>query len=183
MNESSSESAPLIRSERLWLTTFSMSDAGPVFEYASVPEVSRYTTWFPHTSIRDAEEFLRYALSERYCWAIRLYADGPVVGAVECTSEGQGERSVHYVLSPQHWGRGLMTEAVDAVIEWAFTADLGLEWIKTTVIPENGASIRVLEKCGMELLGEVSEEWGKFSDPVQLAVYGLSRATWDRHSS
>ena len=76
-----------------------------------------------------------------------------------------------------------MTEAVAAVIDWAFETHPDLQRIKTTVIPENEASCRVLEKCGMELLGEIEETWDKFPDPVRLAVYGLTRPRWAQHGS
>jgi ribosomal-protein-alanine N-acetyltransferase len=65
MAQSLSAEALPIRTTRLWLTPFTMDDAAAVYAYASIPEVSRYTTWRPHTSIRDAEDFLRYALGER----------------------------------------------------------------------------------------------------------------------
>lgn len=183
MTDSGSQTAPRIRTERLWLTEFTMDDAEAVFAYASVPEVSRYTTWTPHTSIEDAEDFLRYALDERYCWAIRLHADGPVIGTVECTEERPGENSVHYVLSRDFWGQGIMTEAVSAVLDWAFRSNPAVQQVTTTVVEEHKASRRVLEKCGLDPTGHVSERWEKFADPVRLAVYSLTREAWRGHSS
>ena len=178
MNESVSEIAPTIRTARLWLTAFTMNDAAAVFAYASVPETSRYTTWTPHTSLSDAEDFLRYALSERYCWALRLDADGPVIGAVECTEERPGENSIHYVLSPGFWGRGIMTEAVQAVLDWAFESRPDVERVTTTDLEPHGASRRVLEKCSMSIWGHLSERWEKFDAPVDLVMYGLTRDVW-----
>lgn len=57
-------SQPRLRSRRLWLSPFVMGDAEAVFAYASDPEVSRHTTWLPHTSV---EEVLR--------WAFATFAD------------------------------------------------------------------------------------------------------------
>lgn len=181
MTELPPSRAPLIQTTRLWLTSFTMDDAADVYAYASIPEVSRYTMWTPHTSLRHAEDFLQYALGEQYCWAIRLYADGSVIGAIECTEEGSGEASIHYVLSPKFWGQGIMTEAARAVIDWAFATYAELQQIRTTVVREHGASRRVLEKCGMGHLDDVTEPWEKLADPVELAVYGLTRDTWQRH--
>ena len=183
MTETAFEEAPLIQTERLWLSPFTMDDAEAVFAYAKIPAVSQYTTWTPHTKIEDAEDFLRYARGEQFCWAIRLYADGPVVGAIECTSEGPGESSIHYVLAPDFWGRGMMTEATHAVLKRAFDGDPHLERITTAAVRENRASRRVLEKCGMELMGYVTEKWAKFPEPVEVAKYGLTRDAWRRHGS
>jgi ribosomal-protein-alanine N-acetyltransferase len=183
MPESAPENAPTIQTKRLWLTAFSTNDAEAVFAYASMPETSRYTTWKPHTRINDAEDFLRYALRERYCWAIRLDPAGPVVGAVECTSERPGESSLHYVLSPSLWGHGIVTEAAKAVLDWAFASSAETRRVTTTVVEEHQASRRVLEKCGLELTGHVSENWDKFTEPVRLAVYSVTREAWGGHSS
>ena len=50
-------------------------------------------------------------------------------------------------------------------------------------IEDHAASRRVLEKCGMEVVGHVSETWKKFEEPVKLALYGVTRGKWGRHSS
>lgn len=106
-----------------------------------------------------------------------------MIGAVECTDEGPGENSIHYVLSPSHWGRGIMTEAAKAVVEWAFTTRPELRRITTGVIAEHEASRRVLDKCGLVPTETVSEKWEKFAEPVSLVAYGLSREAWERSRS
>ncbi len=183
MTDTTSNEAPSIETDRLWLSSFTIEDVKAVFAYASNPEVPRYTTWTPHTSKEEAEGFIRYARGERYCWAIRLSSEGPAVGAIECTEEEPGQASIHYVLGQEHWGQGIMTEAAKAVMGWAFALDPNLQRITTTVIEEHAASRRVLEKCGMEVVGHVSETWMKFEEPVKLAMYGVTRGAWSRHSS
>lgn len=160
-----------------------MEDVEAVFAYASNPAVSRHTTWAPHTGKEEAAGFIQYARGERYCWAIRLRSDGPAVGAIECTDEEPGQASIHYVLAEEHWGQGIMTEAARAVMEWAFASNLHLQRITTTVIEEHAASRRVLEKCGMGVVGHVSETWKKSEEPVKLALYGVTRGEWGRPSS
>lgn len=61
---------------------------------------------------------------------------------------------VGYRFRPEFWGRGFATEACAASLEFGF-GTLGLSEIVAFVLPENGASIRVLEKVGMHLDGEV----------------------------
>jgi [ribosomal protein S5]-alanine N-acetyltransferase len=62
-----------------------------------------------------------------------------------------------YWIGEQYWCRGIATECVGLVIDYAFSAELGLEEISAYVFPENKASIRVLEKNGMQKKGEVNE--------------------------
>lgn len=61
---------------------------------------------------------------------------------------GQPDVEVKYALLRAHWGRGLATEAVGALLRFAHTT-LGIERVIATVAPENAASHRVLAKTGM----------------------------------
>jgi ribosomal-protein-alanine N-acetyltransferase len=61
-----------------------------------------------------------------------------------------------YVLSREHWGRGLMPEAVRAVIRFGF-GRMGLNRVQARCIAENVASARVMEKAGMAYEGTLRE--------------------------
>ena len=58
---------------------------------------------------------------------------------------------------PQYWGKGFATEACQASVQFGFEV-LGLRHIIAMVLPENLASIRVLEKVGMKPEGEILYE-------------------------
>jgi ribosomal-protein-alanine N-acetyltransferase len=63
-----------------------------------------------------------------------------------------------YWIGEEYWGRGIATECVGLMINYAFdSSDLGLREVIAYVFPENKASIRVLEKNGMKKKGEVNE--------------------------
>ena len=63
-----------------------------------------------------------------------------------------------YWIGEKYWGRGIATECVRLVIDYAFSSsDLGIRELIAYVFPENKASIRVLEKNGMKNKGEVNE--------------------------
>ena len=63
-----------------------------------------------------------------------------------------------YWIGEEYWGRGIATECVGLIIDYAFySSDLGLREIIAYVFPENKASILVLEKNGMKKKGEVNE--------------------------
>ena len=77
-----------------------------------------------------------------------------------------------YDLMSEHWGDGYMTEAVEAMVSYGFNK-LGLERIEATVDPENGASIRTLEKNGFKqegLLRQRVRKWGQYEDVVLSAI-------------
>ncbi|MGA7542241.1 MAG: GNAT family N-acetyltransferase [Nitrososphaeraceae archaeon] len=62
-----------------------------------------------------------------------------------------------YWIGEQYWGRGIGTECLKLIIDYAFSAELGLKQLCAYVFPENKASIRVLEKNGMNKVGVVNE--------------------------
>jgi ribosomal-protein-alanine N-acetyltransferase len=60
----------------------------------------------------------------------------------------ESETEIYFVMSPEHWGRGLATESARALLEYAL-GELGLPRVVAVVDPENVASVRVVEKLGM----------------------------------
>lgn len=64
----------------------------------------------------------------------------------------EGFIDLGYRFFPEHWGRGLATESVGAVLKYGFE-NLSLHEVQARVVPENKGSIRVLEKAGMQKVG------------------------------
>ena len=60
-------------------------------------------------------------------------------------------REVGYVLSKAYWGKGLMTEAVKAVISYCFEM-LDFDYLTCAHFNYNDRSRRVIEKCGFKFL-------------------------------
>ena len=85
---------------------------------------------------------------ERTGWAIEV--DSQAVGGIGVIPrEDVYAKSAHigYWLGEPYWGRGIMTNAVRAIADYALTK-LGFERLDAAVYEWNPASMRVLEKCG-----------------------------------
>jgi ribosomal-protein-alanine N-acetyltransferase len=183
----------VLETPRLRLTPLALADAPAVYAYASDPEVARYVTWRPHASLADAEAFVRAAGAEpsTHVWALRASGgpgappggwsldQAPLMGVFEFSAEAPELGSVHYVLARPVWGRGLATEAVRAVLAWAFDALPGLRAVQTTAAEANVGSRRVLEKCGFRAAGVEDARWAKYAEPVRLCVYRRERGGTD----
>ena len=171
---------PTLHTERLTLRRMIPHDAGDMYAYASDPEVSRYMLWEAHRSLRDTENFLRF-VQERYSrgdpagWGIVESESGKFIGTCGLQESWRPEHAraeIGYVLSRERWGRGLMTEAVSAVLDAAFER-LGLNRIEARCIGGNDASVRVLEKVGMSYEGTSRSSHfvkGEFRDLHHYAV-------------
>jgi ribosomal-protein-alanine N-acetyltransferase len=173
-------STPSIRTERLELRAFARTDAPDVFAYASNPNVARFTSWSPHSSLADTEAWLDRATQDSpeergHLWAITLADERRAIGAIEFSLHGQDAAEFHYVLSEPYWNRGLVSEAARAVLAWGLDRWPGVQRIVTRAVAENTASLRLMAKCGLAFECEVETKWAKLDAPVRQHQYAGSR--------
>ena len=151
----------VIETERLILRPFTMEDAEPMFRnWASDDEVTKYMTWPTHESVEITRMVLadwtgHYSEKDFYNWAIVLKDNGPEpIGSIG--SAGVNEKilciTVGYCMSRAHWGKGIMTEALKAVIDFFFD-EVGFNRVAADHDIENPKSGRVMEKSGMTFEG------------------------------
>lgn len=146
---------PTLQTSRLTLRRMRPEDAEEMHRYASDPEVARHMLWEPHESLRDSENFLRF-VRERYArgdpagWGLEERETGRFIGTcgMQAWRPEHSRAELGYVLAREHWGRGLMTEAVAAVVDFGFDR-IGFNRLEARCLDGNVASARVLEKVGM----------------------------------
>jgi [ribosomal protein S5]-alanine N-acetyltransferase len=158
------EDLPELETERLLLRKMRLDDARAMFAYASDPEVTRYVLFETHRSIEDSQAFLRlvvegYERGDFGGWGVVLKDSGAFVGTCGVDygyAPEHARAELGYVLSREHWGKGLVPEAVRAVIRFGF-GRMELNRIQARCIAENTASARVMEKAGMTYEGTLRE--------------------------
>jgi [ribosomal protein S5]-alanine N-acetyltransferase len=143
--------------KRLRLAPASRADAAAVFDnYAANADVSRYMMWRPHRSIADTEQYLQrcedvWEQRTAFPWSLRLKEDGSFAGMLEARVRRHAV-DIGYVLAPRLWRRGLMSEAVAGLVDWAMSQpDIFRIWAVCDV--ENVASAGLLESVGMQREG------------------------------
>lgn len=143
----------ILYTDRLTLRPFRETDARAMFEnWTSDERVARYCRWYPHQSLQETEAYLNQCLNDAFCWAITLSGTDEPIGCVSVVGiDSAGTPELGYVLSRRCWGRGIMTEAVQAVIEELFQC--GYEKLCARHSVANPASGRVMVKCGMRYVG------------------------------
>ncbi len=150
---------PQLECERVILRRIRQSDAADMFSYASLPSVTRYLTWREHPDLLHTKRYLayldtQYRAGRFFDFAIVLRETGRMIGTVGFVSfdEANSAAEVGYVLHPDFWGKGIMTEALSRLLAFGFE-ELSLHRIEASFMPENAASRRVMEKCGMSFEG------------------------------
>ena len=151
-----------IETDRLIIRAWQKTDLIDFYEYARVDGVGQRCGWLPHESIEEASRILDMFIAEKKTFALELKENGKVVGSVGLEvretdlqlDESFAGREIGYVLNKDYWGRGLMPEAVKAVINCCFR-ELGFDWLTCGHFVWNDQSRRVVEKCGFRYLKDV----------------------------
>ena len=147
----------LLKTSRLRLRLPSLDDAVEICgRYATDPEVTRYMVWRPHSRLADTHAFLHRTIAAIEAgteaqWVIERQGLELPIGMIGFRLAGHAAE-LGYVLERPCWGRGYVTEAAKALVDWALgEPTIYRVWAVCDV--EHRASARVLEKMGMEREG------------------------------
>lgn len=180
---------PDLETDRLVLRKLTLEDTDDVFAYASEPEVSRYTTWYPHTGPEDSRSFLQavvtqYANHEVAPWGIVVKGENKVVGTCGFANwfPRHARAEVAYALAQPDWSKGYMTEAVREVLRFGFSV-MQLYRAEARCDTENVGSYRVMEKVGMSYEGILRGQMFAKGAFVDLKMYAILRPEWLKHTA
>ena len=149
-----------LETNRLILRRFTPEDAEAMHRnWASDSEVTRYLTWPPHTDASVSRAVLRqwaadYEKDSCYLWAIVPKGLGEPIGSIAAVDMNDDTSMVHigYCLGRAWWHQGIMSEALQAVIDFFFS-QVGANRIEARHDPRNPHSGMVMQKCGMRYEG------------------------------
>ena len=169
-----------IETERLILRAWTPEDASEMFEYAKSPLVGPAAGWEPHQTIEDSEAYLKQAIEEDETWAVTLKPEGRVIGSVGLhLTRVDTVRELGYVLHPDFWRKGIMTEAAKAVIDFGFS-ELQLDAIRVFHKVNNARSRRVVQKCGFRYDGTIRcSSKGPDGSMIDRCTYTITRKEWE----
>ncbi len=149
----------IIETNRLILRTFTIEDAPLIYKLNLDPDVIMYTG-DPIKNVEQAREVLeqtilpQYALYNHGRWAVHVKPDLEFIGWCGLkTRPERNEIDLGYRFLKKAWGKGYATEAAYACIKYGFEKQ-GLRRIVGRAMPQNTASLKVLEKCDMQYVGD-----------------------------
>ncbi|KRR20210.1 acetyltransferase [Bradyrhizobium lablabi] len=164
---------PELSTQRLTLRAAMPKDVAAFQAMLSIPDVTRFSNWPDAPTKAQVERSLRWMSkvhgSGKGCaWIIEVSASKALAGAIRFNSFEKKWRcgEIGYELHPDYWGKGLMTEAVKAVVACGHQT-FKLNRIDAWTLPGNNASDRVLEKSGFQYEGTLRQKaWfkGAFHD-------------------
>lgn len=174
MNAKIDISNVMLKTDRLILRPWTLEDLDDFYEYAKVDGVGQMAGWLPHENKEKSLIILNMFMEEKKTFAIEY--KGKVIGSLGIEEYNENElpeyndklgREIGYVLSKNHWGLGLMPEAVKEVIRYCFN-ELKLDFLVCCHFTDNNQSKRVQEKCGFYHYKLVKHE----------TRYGIVKDSW-----
>ncbi|WOG29332.1 GNAT family protein [Endozoicomonas sp. 8E] len=159
------------------------------FLYGDAPSLSRHgNNWnvaknlrdsFPHPyTIEHARAWIQHVKENEADTRFVIDHQGEAIGEIGFVTQLDVHRftaEIGYWLSESHWGKGVMTQALSRVAQYAMD-ELGLVRIYADVVDYNKGSGKVLEKCGFQLEGVLRKHIFKGEDYFDQYVYGLVRS-------
>ena len=175
---------PELQTNRLLLRRMERGDAQDIYAYSSDPEVARYVLWHAQTSITEAKDYIRYMKSryrhdEPSSWGIIDKASGHLIRTIGYMNYDMdnGTIEIGYSLAKWKWNQGLMTEALNRVINYTFES-MDVNRIEAMHEPENPASGKVMEKCNMKYEGTLHQRLYNKGKYVDFCLFAILRKDW-----
>lgn len=147
-----------IVTNRLVLRRFRQEDARAMFHnWASDDEVTKYLTWPTHANVEISQWVVNdwvasYEKADYYQWAIEF--EGQAIGSISVVDHRDDVAKAHvgYCIGRPWWRRGIMSEALKAVMDYLFY-EVGMNRVEACHDPSNPNSGKVMVKCGMKYEG------------------------------
>ena len=178
-----------MKTEHLVLRQVRMEDAERFFHFAGSETVTKYMFWKPHKDIGESAASIektlsRYQMGNCWRWGIALAETDELIGIIDLLGICEEERSCTfaYMIDEGFWGRGYATQALSAVLGFAF-GHLGLETVWGEHFGPNMASGAVMRKSGMKYTGTEPGKYEKNGEIFDVPQYRITRKEWEKSIS
>lgn len=173
-----------IETERLILRDWDVDDVDDLYDYAKNPNVGPHGGWKPHESKIESLEIMQTLFINKYdSWAIVYKENGKVIGSIGYETDVRRPqvncRELGYAMSEDYWGKGIMTEAAKAVLQYGFK-ELDLDMVSIYRNPQNKRSGRVIEKCGFTYEGLLRKAYKIYDGSIRdVACYSMTKEEYE----
>ncbi|WP_342514898.1 GNAT family protein [Sporosarcina sp. FSL K6-1522] len=175
---------PTLTTARLRLTEVHANHAPTIFEILSNPNVVKYYGMDPFHSMEQEEQIVQhfkniYELKRGIRWAIIIERENKFVGTIGLNNLAVGMKraEVGFEIHPDFWRSGVTSEALQAVLDYAFE-ELNLHRMGAVTFPENRASIGLLKKYGFVEEGKLRSYLFQNGQSHDALIHSLLHTDW-----
>ena len=175
---------PTLDAPRVRLRWLTEADVDALFAVFSDRRMMRYWSTPAMNDRAEAEAYLAkiheyFHNRSGFQWGVERKDDGQLLGT--CTlfhlDPGNAKAELGYGLGSAHWGKGYMSEALTALLDFAF-GTLRLRRLEADVDPRNENSLRILDKLGFHREGLLRERWNVAGEIQDTVFCGLLAKDW-----
>ncbi len=170
---------PILESERLHYRRLTDADAPEIFALRSNPEIMKYIPRPLATTIENALAHIKL-INEKIDenidinWAVTEKGNDKCIGLMGFyrTQPENFRTEIGYMITPEHKGKGYVTEAVKTLLDFAFNT-LNFHSIEAVIDSRHMASERVLQKNGFEKEAHFKENFFYNNEFTDTVIYSL----------
>ena len=172
-----------LTTERLSIRVMRKSDVQALHVMLSDEVVMRWQSEGPNQRLAETKADMAAMLKDdgRQCWMI-FEEKGPAIGWISIAHQQDGLQHIGYMLATEARGRGIATEALDALLDHSFRF-FGARRIQAGTDPENLASIRLLERLGFTREGHFRKHRSTHNGVRDSLLYAILREEWQQRSA
>jgi len=160
-----------ISTDKLLLKSVELSDLQNMYNLRTNPQVAKYIQRDINKNLQDIRQFIELVRKNNFYFTINTIDPCEFIGTITLWNIDRSTNyaEIGYELLPQFQGKGLMSEAVKAILDYAFY-EAGFKYIEAYTHRENIASKKLLERAGFKLVvGKIDE------DNSDLIIYGINK--------
>lgn len=177
---------PALTTKRLVLREISLKDVPWYFAHFNTKEIAEGQDHPGPRDLKEARAELKLYFRDNFRrrtgirWGIAMKGDNELIGSAGFYKWVQPEKyqaEMGYDLNPAFWGRGIMTEALSAIIQYGFD-HMRLHRIEVLISHQNKRSQSLVRRLGFKREGVLRDHYfieGRFSDDV---IYSLLKSEW-----
>ena len=178
------DTLPTLEAPRLRLRWLTADDIDGLFDVFSDETMMRYWSSAPMKERAEAEALLakirrQFAEKSGFQWGVERKDDGRLLGTCTIFNVHAANRrgELGYALGSAYWRRGFMSEALTALLDYAF-GPMKLRRLEADVDPRNAASLGLIGKLGFRQEGLLRERWNVAGEIQDTAFLGLLAREW-----
>ena len=178
-----------LKTPRLLLRKLKREDVPAFYRFAGSETVTQYMLWKPHQDISESvasieKSLTRYNEGTYYRWGIALQDTEELIGIIDLLGfdEEKNTCSFAYMIAQDFWGKGYGTEALMAVLEFAFER-MDISAVEADHFADNAASGTVMRKAGMQYIGIEPGKYEKNGISYDAPRYRITQEMWKQQKS
>jgi ribosomal-protein-alanine N-acetyltransferase len=179
---------PTLETQKLILRKIVPEDAKDLFDFLSDVTVNQYTTHNPFENIVQVQRLINgmqqgFDAKQKILLGIAAKGAKKIIGycGFHAFDEYNLIGDISFCLAKEHWGQGIMTEAIQTMVQFGFEK-IELNRIEAKAMFQNTSSFRVLEKAGFQKEGLIRQGLLKNHAFYDLYLYSILKSDYPAQS-